>query len=88
MLHGPILNGIGALFILFAIFFFILRYTDLTENEAKVAKTVRNYLALATIIGFGWSAFTMLSVDATPRSTIDRSMVNDRANTLDRDSHN
>ncbi len=79
-LHAPLLSAIGGLILLFVITYFILKYVD-EEFKPKI-RFVRDWLALGLIAMFVWFAISAASVNEVPRKVIDRSVVNDRADTV------
>ena len=88
LLHGPILGLIPAIVILIVIFGAILKYGNLTDSEKAGVRKARTWILILVVIGFGWYALKMAAVNETPRAVIDRSVVEERKNVLDEDSHN
>lgn len=87
MLHGPILGLVATIVIVCVIAWAARKYSGLGEEECKVVGTIRNVIIVIAIAGFGWQAITMASYNEVPRTAIDRSVANERADALDEDSH-
>ena len=87
-LHGPLLGLIGFVLIVCALAY-ITKKTAVTNENIELVGTInkiRNWLLVLGLACFAWFAFSAATVNETSRKVIDRSVVNDRADTLRNDS--
>jgi hypothetical protein len=70
---------IGFLIFAYLVFPYILGQFKLEDEETKNVNKGRNVVVVLALLIFGWSIANNIAVNETPRSTIDRSIANERA---------
>ena len=77
---------VGLFLLVLWIAFLVRKHAGLSDDENKTVSTVRNVILILVLVGGGWHIVSTAALNETPRSTIDRSIANDRGNILDRQS--
>lgn len=78
-LHPQLLGLLGFMLLLLVGSTLVKRANGVDVN---LVNKVRNWLLVFALAGIAWFAFSAATVNETPRKAIDRSVVNDRADTL------
>ena len=84
-LHPQILGTIGFLLLLWLVAWVLLGYRKefgVSDETCATIKKVRATLTIIAIVAFVWFVIKAASVNEVPRTTIDRSVIDDRANTI------
>ncbi len=90
MLQGQIMAAIAAIIIVIVLSWLTKKYIVKPDdsNAQKMVNITRNVIIILVVIGLAGRVTYMAAYNNTPRSVIDRSIANDRADILDEDSHN
>ena len=85
LVAGPLVGLVVFLVLTFGIFAYVRHYLD--ADSEKVLRIVRNVLAVVAVVAFVIYVFNAASVNIVPRGQLDRSIVNERAQDLDKKVH-
>lgn len=85
-LQVALMGTVGSLVVIFLMGYLILAYGGLEESDQKAVRIGRNWFAALAVMGFVWFAASSASINEAPRSAIDRSIANERADDLQRNS--
>ena len=80
----PQLLGLFGFMILVLIVSTLVKKTGATD--VNLVNKVRNWLLVVALAGVAWFAFSAATINETPRKVIDRSVINERADTLKDDT--
>ncbi len=75
--------ALGGIVFVFIVAWAVLRIPEINDDTKKGIKQVRILLVLLLVVVFLWQVIAAAMVNATPRSTIDRSDVNDQNKKFD-----
>jgi hypothetical protein len=81
-LHGQLLGVVGFLVVLFVVVAIVKKFAGFDEKTKQNINTGRNWLSVAALLLLAWFVFSAATTNRVPRATIDRSVANDRADTV------
>jgi len=79
-LHAPLLSVAGGIVAVFFLAYVFMKFAD--EDGKRTIRKVRNWSTVVLLLCLAWFAFSAATVNNVPRATIDRSVVNERADTV------